>query len=185
MKRIFTAIKLHPSPRFLEVYHFLKENLQPERIKWVEEYNLHLTLKFFGETEEQKIPAIRKALKKAVEQSASFEMELKGTGIFGSSYNPRVIWFGIEPNPGLRQLYENEWKELDALGYVPDSQNFVPHLTIGRIKNIANKRFFQEVINLYQNDFLQTEHVKELILFESILRQEGPVYKIIESFPLL
>ncbi|MCU0370658.1 MAG: RNA 2',3'-cyclic phosphodiesterase [Bacteroidales bacterium] len=183
MKRLFTAIKLHPTPRFLEIFHFLKENLQPERIKWVEEYNVHLTLKFFGETEEQKIPGIRKALSEATKNTLPIEIELKGTGIFGSSYNPRVIWFGIEPNPELQHLYGNIWKELDKLGYVPDSQNFVPHLTIGRIKYLADKRFFQEVIHRYRQDFIQRETVKELILFESILRPEGPVYKIIECFP--
>ena len=184
MKRLFTAIKFHPTDELLEVFRFLKNNLREEKIKWVEEHNLHLTLKFFGETEEEKIPAIRRAMKTAADRSAGFGLELKGTGIFGSSYNPRVIWFGIEPNPDLQLLYMNLREELEKLGYVPDSQNFVPHLTIGRIKFIKNKRFFQDVIDRYKEDFIQREKVRELYLFESQLRPEGPVYKVIENFVL-
>ncbi len=184
MKRLFVAIKLHPSDTLLSVFRYLKENLREEKIKWVEEYNLHLTLKFFGETEEERIPGIRQALKAAAGRSAGFELELKGTGIFGSKYDPRVVWFGIEPNPGLQQLHGNLWEELGKLGYVPDSQHFVPHLTIGRIKFIRNKRYFQEVITMRREDFLQKETVRELYLFESILQPTGPVYKVIENFIL-
>jgi 2'-5' RNA ligase len=181
MKRIFSAIKLHPSPALLEIFRFLKQNLNTEKIKWVEEHNLHFTLKFFGEIPEEEIPAIRQALKNTAQHSHAFDIELRGTGIFGSSYNPRVIWFGIEPNAAMQSLYETMWIELSRLGYVPDSQNFVPHLTIGRVKFIGNKRFFQEVINRYKDEFIQKETIKELYLFESILRPEGPQYKIIES----
>jgi len=184
MKRLFTAIKFHPSDTLLEVFRSLKENLREEKIKWVEEYNLHMTLKFFGDTEETRIPAIRQALKAAAERSAGFELELKGTGIFGSRYDPRVVWFGIEPCPGLQNLYENLWAELNKLSYVPDSQNFVPHLTIGRIKYIRNKRFFQEVVQRYKEEIIQKETVGEMYLFESILQPTGPIYKVVDSFLL-
>lgn len=182
MKRIFAAIKLHPSPTLLEIFRYLKQNLSDDKIKWVEEHNLHFTLKFFGETPEDRIPSIRQALERTAGHSPPFEIELKGTGIFGSSYHPRVIWFGIEPSPAMQALYDTMWIELTKLGYVPDSQNFVPHLTIGRVKFIGNKRYFQEVINRYQNDLIQTETVREFYLFESLLRPEGPQYKIIESY---
>ncbi len=185
MKRLFTAIKFHPTDTFLGVFNSLKENLREDKIKWVEEHNLHMTLKFFGDTEEHLIPAIRQAMKAAAERSSGFELELRGTGIFGSRYDPRVIWFGIEPSPGLQYLYANLWDELGKLGYVPDSQNFVPHLTIGRVKYIRDKRFFQEVIQRHREDFIQRETVREMYLYESILRPEGPVYKIIESFILI
>jgi len=184
MKRLFIAIKFHPTEALIDVFRSLKENLQEDKIKWVEEHNLHLTLKFFGDTEEARIPAIRRALKAAAERSPGFELELKGTGIFGSRYDPRVIWFGIEPNPSLQDLYANLWEELGNLGYVPDSQNFVPHLTIGRVKYIRDKRFFQEAVQQYRDEYIQKETVRELYLYESILRPEGPVYKIIENFVL-
>lgn len=184
MKRLFIAIKFHPSDTLLEVFRSLKENLREDKIKWVEEHNLHLTLKFFGDTEETMIPAIRKAMNAAAGRSPGFDLELKGTGIFGSRYDPRVIWLGIEPCPGLQSLYENLWEELGKPGYVPDSQNFVPHLTIGRVKSIRNKRFFQEVIQQYKEGLIQRETVRELYLFESILQPAGPIYKVIDSFIL-
>ena len=59
MKRLFAAIKIHPSARFISVLNAISASLSHERIKWVEPENMHLTLKFFGETAENKIPAMK------------------------------------------------------------------------------------------------------------------------------
>ena len=52
MKRLFVALKINPDQNFLEVYDKLKSSLRHEKIKWVEMQNLHLTLKFFGDTDD-------------------------------------------------------------------------------------------------------------------------------------
>ena len=50
MKRLFVAIKITPNDEFLKIFQELKQDLKHEKIRWVETRNLHLTLKFFGET---------------------------------------------------------------------------------------------------------------------------------------
>ncbi len=185
MKRLFAAIKIHPSPEFGSVVRSLTSELKHERIKWVELHNMHLTLKFFGETEESQIPAINQALSAATATVAPFTLHISRTGIFGSRYDPRVIWFGIDPEPGLQKLAENVIGNLQQAGWEPDRQNFVPHLTIGRIKEIKDKALFQQVIAGYREVNIQEQKVNELILFESILRREGPEYIALKRFPLL
>ena len=184
MKRLFAAIKIIPSPNFVSIVRSLTSELRHERIKWVEMHNMHLTLKFFGETEEPRIPAINQALSAATANAASFTLCINRTGIFGSRYDPRVIWFGIDPEPGLQKLAENVIGNLRQAGWEPDRQNFVPHLTIGRIKEIIDKPLFQEVIGHYRDASMQEQPVHELVLYESILKREGPEYITLRKFPL-
>lgn len=185
MKRLFAAIKIHPSPEFSSIVRSITSDLKHERIKWVELHNMHLTLKFFGETEETRVPAIYKALTAATANTDSFTLHINRTGIFGSRYDPRVIWFGIDPEPGLQKLAGNVFGNLQQAGWEPDRQNFVPHLTIGRIKELKDKTLFQQVIARYREVNIQDQYVSELILFESILRREGPEYIALRKFPLL
>ena len=84
MKRLFAAIKIHPSAEYIKLFNDISSSLRHERIKWVEPDNIHLTLKFFGETDETKIPAIIQAIEKSVALSKPFTLKIAHTGIFGS-----------------------------------------------------------------------------------------------------
>ena len=184
MKRIFAAIKIHPTDLFLDVYNDLKSSLEREKIKWVEQNNLHLTLKFFGETDENKVIEINSVLASVSSKHRSLRLKLHNVGIFGSSYNPRVIWIGIEKNSELEKLADDLLEKLAKIGFEKDRQNFVPHLTIGRIKTIENKKQFQEIIGKYKSVELHEEEVNGFSLYESILKPAGPEYKILETYPL-
>ena len=176
MKRLFAALKIHPSVRYISLFNEISSSLRHERIKWIEPENTHLTLKFFGETDEAKIPAICHALESAVAQSKPFTLKISNTGIFGSRYDPKVVWFGIEKNDELDQLARNLFTELAKCGWEADRQNFVPHLTIGRIKELKDKPLFQKIVSRYSSVEIQEENVTEIILYESILHREGPLY---------
>lgn len=185
MKRLFAAIKIHPHEAFLSQYYSLKKKLEGEKIRWVEPDNIHITLRFFGETPEHHIPAITEALKQASAGFSEFEIDLANTGIFGSSYKPRVIWFDVKDKGEVALLSEKILTELEKIGFERDRQNFVPHLTIGRIKIISDNKHFQQVIDQYKEGFIQKEEVRLFHLFESILRPRGPEYHVIESFELI
>ena len=104
MKRLFAAVKIHPSAEFLKTYNSLKSGLHFARITWVKPESIHVTLKFFGETEENRIPDISKILHEVAGRHQPFASELVNVGIFGSSYSPKVIWFGIEKSEPLKKL---------------------------------------------------------------------------------
>ena len=184
MQRLFAAIKIDPSEELSRLYYEMRNRLKHEKIRWVAPGNIHITLKFFGETNEELIPAISEALNAAAGKHKPFDFELRDTGIFGSSYNPKVIWFGIQRNEILTALAGSVFEELDARGWKRDRQNFVPHLTIGRIKHINDKQLFQKIMDDYAEVEIQSVSVREFLLYESILRKEGPEYKILECFML-
>lgn len=184
MKRLFIAIKINPEREFLQLYEELKSQLKYEKITWVSPQNIHITLKFLGETPEYKIVDVASGMKKAVAGTVPFSFRIKGLGIFGSSYQPKVIWVGIENWKELAALGEKIIQEMERLGWQCDRQNFVPHLTLGRIKFIRDKQIFQEVISEYKHVDIQEVDVTEIRLYESILTREGPVYTVIERVGL-
>jgi len=184
MKRLFAAIKVQPSDEFTRVYFNLRKELSYEKIKWVNPDNVHITLKFFGETPEEKIPAINKSLTAASLGVGPFSIRIENTGIFGSSYRPKVIWFGIEDGGAISGLAGNIFEELEKAGWENDRQNFVPHLTIARIKHLKDKNRFQKVIGGFRGRFIQESEINSFHLFESILHQDGPEYRVVETFDL-
>ena len=184
MKRLFAAIKINPDEHFLKIYYQLISQLKDESIKWVEPHKLHLTLKFFGETGEDRIDDICSAINEVAGEFKPFSFVLKGVGIFGSSYKPRVIWFGIDDNTLLKLLGNTMLNKLADAGFPNDRQNFVPHLTVGRIKQLRHKSWFQTTINKLKQAYIQEIGVDEILLFESILERNGPRYHVIEKFKL-
>ena len=184
MKRLFVAIKIEPQQKFQDFYKSISSNCSHFNIKWANLDNIHITLKFFGDTPSVKIPDIIKTLEKSTEYIHPFSMQLTGASIFGSRYEPRIIWIGIEKNEILNLLFENISKKLQEIGYIPDRQNFVPHITIGRIANIKDKKLFQKIMDMYKLEEIQKCTIKEFYLYESILHKEGAEHKALQEFKL-
>jgi RNA 2',3'-cyclic 3'-phosphodiesterase len=184
MKRLFAAIKIHPSETFISLLYQFKQALRNENIKWVEPNNIHITLKFFGETEESRIEEISNQLMMVASRHTPFKFSIKGTGVFGSSHNPRVIWFGINENKALQNLSTNVLNSMATIGWEKDRQNFVPHLTMGRIKHVGDKNKLKELVSKNRDIDIQEENLNEFYLFESILKPQGPIYTVLKIFEL-
>jgi len=180
MKRIFAAVKIEPQPALLDLLSVLQQQLSADKIKWVEKENLHLTLKFFGETPEDKIFEIDQKLKQI--KSEPFDLTIENLKIFGSRYLPRVIFLEATNARPFIELNETINRQIMPLGYEPDRQNFVPHLTLGRINYIADKKHFQQVVDTFAKKPVQIQHIDNFYLYESILRHSGPEYLVMETY---
>ncbi len=176
MKRLFIATKLKPDDNTLRIYNSMRRVLGYNKIRWVEPDNFHLTFKFLGNTPESKIPLVIDVIKKTVETYGIINMDINKVGIFGSRYNPRVIWLGIDENKQLKKLGLDLINNLDEVGFLKDRQNFVPHITVGRISKITDKQLFNSDIDKVKGAFLQQTIVDKIVLFESILSRKSPLY---------
>lgn len=162
----------------------IKSKLTYENINWINPVNFHLTLKFIGETNDKKIIEIDKELKKISNLTSQFDIQLSGLGVFGSSYNPKIIWCGVNKSDQLKKLASDIHNAMDTIGFLKDRQNFVPHLTLARIKNIENKNILFNLIKLYEQTFIQNEILNEIIIFESVLKKNGAEYHEIFNYRL-
>ena len=187
MKRLFLAIPIKTADNgFVPLLDGLKRQLAHEkRINWVRPQNIHLTLKFIGDTPNEDIPKIIEAVEEMLKNHKSFTMDFNRIGIFGSRYAPRVLWMGMNETPQeLYNLEEDTLTAFDKLGYLRDRQNFVPHITLGRIKELCEKQYFQKIVSSIEQKSYIKQEVNEIILFQSILRPEGATYKELKKFQL-
>ncbi|MEI6124008.1 MAG: RNA 2',3'-cyclic phosphodiesterase [Bacteroidota bacterium] len=184
MKRIFAAVKIEPQQALHSLTGHLQQALAADHIKWVPLENMHITLKFFGETPIDKVHQIADVLNETT-NTTSFDIEFTRLGIFGSSYKPRVIWLGVNDAGYLSGLAKNIQNAIVPLGYEIDRQNFVPHLTLGRINAIADKTYFQKIIDSLSEQKFEKQTISTLYLYESILSPSGPKYHILEAYKLL
>ena len=142
---------------------------------------LHLTLRFIGETDGGMLPAIEQSLAEIA--CAPFTIRLKGVGHFPPRGKPRVLWAGIEPAAevtGLRNMVE---KRLAAAGIEGDRRKFMPHITLARLNNSPLNRVSQFLAG---NSLFATPPfvVREFRLYHSSLSAKGAVHTVLASFPL-
>jgi 2'-5' RNA ligase len=182
MKRTFVAIPVTPSPELLELFRRARGLLTGSGMKWVDPESLHLTLKFLGNTDERKIPEIQQQME--ISGSAFFKASGKLTALdyFASQGNPTVLFSKICGLPGLEELALRVDEAMKTAGFMPEQRKFRPHLTLARIKFLQDKGKFLNLIRHYQDIEIQTFTAKEMILYESILRPEGPLYIPLYTF---
>jgi 2'-5' RNA ligase len=109
---------------------------------------------------------------------------LAGTGVFKNFRDPRVIWVGIHSSEKLLILNDIISDGLRENGFEIDERQFRPHLTLGRIKSVKDTENLKTVLERYRDNQIQIVRVNEVILYESILMQTGPLYKPLGNFAL-
>ncbi|MDM8161706.1 RNA 2',3'-cyclic phosphodiesterase [Labilibaculum sp. K2S] len=183
-KRIFVAIKIDNTDQINELFRQVGFDLNEERIKWVNKNGLHITLLFLGETGVEEITMITNKLKTIGANLNAFRLNLKSLGAFPSIEHPRILWTGINSTSGLYKLQENIRIHLEK-SKVREDYKYTPHLTIGRIKGgVENPERIKECL-LKWKDWQDSELlITEFVLMESLLTQQGPVYKVLEIFSL-
>ena len=99
MKRLFVAIDLDPSvlETLSELSRRIEEGLEDGvRIKWTRTPQMHVTLKFLGDTDEEAVEPLADVLDEIAARNAAFEVLIEGMGCFPRPDRPRVIWAGFD-----------------------------------------------------------------------------------------
>ena len=182
--RLFIAIEL-PS-NIIDGLRNVQEELKDKSNKssWAKPENIHLTLKFLGDTETGKIDSMVNILEGIAGRSFSFEISVKGVGTFPAAGNPRVIWVGIEENKDMLQLYNNIEEGLAALGFEKERRDFKPHLTIGRIKFLNDRAGLRRGLEKVAGLNLARFAVAGFALFKSTLTPEGAIHTKLKEYTL-
>lgn len=176
--RLFCAFELPESLRLqIQKHATTMREAVPEAIaSWSQPESIHLTVKFFGNVDQTKVPSISSALAKAVQEFSAIKISVGGTGVFPRPSRPQVLWIGIDDATGaLAQLQERVETECARQGFPKEGRAFRPHLTIARIRKPHNANRLAEA-HLH-TDFPAIELVlNELVLFRSELSPKGSKY---------
>jgi 2'-5' RNA ligase len=179
--RIFIAIELPASTRLRLKDHIdrLRDALPDARASWSREENLHLTLKFLGDTPVSQIETLSEVAKRAASNAIPFELIVSGVGAFPPRGQPRVLWIGIEDtSEQLGKLQQALEDECDKEGFARETRPFHPHLTIARLRKPHGSR---ELAALHEEMGFETETVRAsaLVVVRSELRSEGSRHTVI------
>ncbi len=178
--RAFIAIELprDMQTRLVELLHTLKQQI-PSGVRWVPGGNIHLTLKFLGESSPNNIAILSKSLPALTSRYQSFDFHIEQLGAFPNLRRPRVIWVGVRAPTVLCDLQRSIERETQHLGYTPEERSFSPHLTLGRVnQNVTPEEVHQISTALSQQTVgdLGRVSVERIVLFRSELLPSGARY---------
>jgi 2'-5' RNA ligase len=174
--RTFIAMHLHAGAALRAVLESLGD--MGRAVRPVAEDNLHVTLKFLGDTDAALVPTVAEALRESVADRGPFTLRLVGLGAFPHPGRPSVVWAGIEEGDGQAALGEIAAALETALephGFPREQKKYHPHLTLARIKFKPPPELAGLFDQHAATDF-GTETVTQVTLYQSDLRPEGPHY---------
>lgn len=177
MIRTFVAVTISPALKG-KIGELLTELALPQYdVKWVRPENLHLTLKFLGNVEEERVDTIAEVIEEVARSSRPFRLHLGGLGAFPNRRRPRVIWAGMtEGGRRLDQIAARLETGLGPLGFAQEKRRFSAHLTLGRTRSAKGLNELVRRIDQYSDFELGEMQVEDISLFASDLRPAGPIY---------
>jgi 2'-5' RNA ligase len=176
--RMFCAVELPEVVRERLEDHVrrLRKEVPDVAASWSRVENIHLTLKFFGNVEVQRIEKISKAAERAVKEFSTFQIGVGGTGVFPRPSRPQVLWIGVSDALGqLTAMQEKFEDECAAEGFPKEDRAYRPHLTIARLRKPEGARDLAEAHLRMQFEPIEIA-LKELVVFRSELSPKGSKY---------
>lgn len=175
--RLFIAIELSDEIKdYLErVQGLIGEDYG---ISFVKKGQMHLTLKFLGEVQPEKLPKIVERLESV--DFNPFMMNLCSIGVFPDEKRVRVVWAGLEPENEIIQLQKQVDEALNDL--FPKEKDYRAHITLGRASYTGDSRKLMGRLKEIKVDGKKIP-AAGFSLIKSTLTSRGPVYENIASFP--
>jgi len=186
--RLFLAIDL--GPKTIDSLLAGTRSLQTKfpNVRWVRREALHLTLHFLGSFPRKDLHLIDRAVNFVLNGVDRFKLEISGLGVFPSVRRPSVIWAGIKHGRHPICTLANRLREkLVEQGAPSGEQEFVPHITLGRMRrgsSISREAIEKTLAEFYGHSFGRLE-VRELILFSSDLRPDGVIHTVVRRWPFI
>lgn len=147
---------------------------------------VHVTLKFLGDTAESRVDELTRELAAAVEAADvdPFTVEFGGLGVFPSLSYISVVWLDVRAGgEEMTRLHEAIEDYTVAMGFDPEEHDFTPHATLARMEHAGPKDFVQEYVT-GDTPEVGRMRVEDVRLKESTLFPDGPQYTTVEQFPL-
>lgn len=183
MKRIFTAVDISEAARRkVSVYiESLRRQFPALRVGWDKPEKLHLTLKFLGDINDERLGKLTAAAANAAREISAFKLRISGTGVFPNPRKARVLWLGVEDAQGnLRKLNEALENECERLGFAREKRDFKAHLTIARLREPEKSKSLAEA-HLRENFAAIEFDVSEMVIYQSELSPQGSRYTVVSK----
>lgn len=104
------------------------------RVAWTRPEGWHVTVKFLGDVECDRVSEVRAAIGRGIRGVAAFRIAALGLLVLPPAAQPRVLAVGLRDDGSLARLAAGLENELEPLGFTRETRRFTPHLTLGRVR---------------------------------------------------
>ena len=185
-ERLFLAIALPESARGCLAERVRAIAQRAEKVRWVPAENIHITLKFFGDTAAEQKAVIESTMERAVAKVHPFDLEIMGVKIVRRGRRPQMVWATVADTDGeLRRLNGRTERLLEQGGFARERRSFTPHITLARVRDgIAPwEQHMLEEWALAQRDLAAIPfRVADVLLMKSELKPQGADYTVSQRF---
>jgi 2'-5' RNA ligase len=179
--RLFIAIEIPQTIRTTFAALLKEFRAIAPQVKWVRAENLHVTLRFLGETESAKLDALQNVLS-AIRSAEPVNLEFRSLGFFPNEKRPRIFWTGMEASANLKSLAADIDQAVHRLGFPLEDRPFTPHLTLARLQSpVIAPKLLQAIKEKSAQPF-GFLLAREIHLIESKLKPTGAEYTTLQTF---
>ena len=179
--RAFVSVDISPNEALVALLDQLREG--DPKLKVVKSSNLHVTLKFLGDTDEGMVEDIVGTMEESAKGVGPFSVRLQGMGAFPSLSSMRVVWVGIEDGKRLAEMADKMDGLFAQLGFKREKRAFRPHLTVARARGTAGVVIGDIIAANTATDYGEYR-VDHVALKKSVLTPHGPIYSDVKTVTL-
>ena len=179
--RLFVAMDIPEDVR--AAISALVAKLRPthRNARWVRIEGLHVTLKFIGETSQEKCEEIKAALA-SIPARAPIPITFRGLGFFPDERRPHVLWAGIKTGTELAALASVVETAIAPLGFPREEREFSPHLTLARLDTPRVLETLRDAVKQAGRLAFGRTIAEEFHLYQSVLKPGGSEYTRLATF---
>lgn len=172
-KRIFVAIKV--STDIKKKIKSVKKDYEDLPLKWHKDSDLHITI--LPPWDEENIGEVREKLKEIKDKMESFEIGFNHITLGPYYDRPKLVWAKGKATKEIYTLRE----KLESVFQKYSQRRFKLHLTLARF----SREDTRSIMNAWQNKNISwTQKVDSIVLFESILDDDGVKYEVLDELKI-
>lgn len=155
-------------------------------IKWVAPENMHLTLRFLGDVDEETAGKITAGLPQAFSNIESVDVTISGLGAFPSPARPKVIWAGVTDSGNqLADIHGRLQEFLAGLSFPVEERPFAAHITLGRVRRLGKRHTLGNTLPAYTFEPPLRQSLQRIVFYQSTLTPSGPIYSVLGEVALM
>jgi 2'-5' RNA ligase len=151
-----------------------------DNARWVDDENLHLTLRFVGEVERPMANDLAATLGRI--RWPGFELRIAGVGHFTRKGQPTALWARLPATRELEGLRQKVESACEAVGLGRETRRFTPHITLARLNRSSGA--IGGWLAAFGALAAGPWEVTEFILYDSHLGHTGSYYEPVAAFAL-
>lgn len=187
MIRAFLAIDLSPEILGLYARAYAAGRSRKPRVRWVRPENVHITLRFLGDVSEDRLQGLRSRIAEVTGRTSAFRASMGRAGCFGPRGAPQVLWFSVESSfargAPLQALAAAVEDAVSSFGLEAKRRPWTAHATVARNPDRVGWEGWEGDLESWGLGGIGFD-VREVVLYSSTLRPQGPSYSRVWSLPL-